>query len=160
HAGLGRPPHGASLRCLRAHRGDGVHRLAHPLGARPGDPRGGGAGAHADARPSDARRDERAARYPVVALGRPHRDRGDDPRPARDRHLPRRAPAGEPAAAARGGGDPVSISLARPAARRLAHAYFELTKPRIVSLVLMTGVPALLLAARGLPSPRVFWGAL
>jgi len=39
-------------------------------------------------------------------------------------------------------------------------AWFELTKPRIVSLVLFTGLPALLLAARGWPAPRVLWGAL
>jgi protoheme IX farnesyltransferase len=36
----------------------------------------------------------------------------------------------------------------------------ELTKPRIVMLVIMTGVPALLAAARGFPPPMVFWGAL
>jgi protoheme IX farnesyltransferase len=39
-------------------------------------------------------------------------------------------------------------------------AWLELTKPRIVSLVLFTGLPALLLAARGWPEPRVAWGAL
>jgi len=39
-------------------------------------------------------------------------------------------------------------------------AWLELTKPRIVSLVLFTGLPALLLAARGWPAPRVLWGAL
>ena len=43
---------------------------------------------------------------------------------------------------------------------RIARAYLELTKPRIVSLVLFTGLPALLLANHALPSPRVLWGAL
>ena len=38
--------------------------------------------------------------------------------------------------------------------------WLELTKPRIVSLVLFTGLPALLLAARGWPEQRVAWGAL
>jgi heme o synthase len=48
------------------------------------------------------------------------------------------------------------VSLART-----ARAYLDLTKPRIVSLVLFTGLPALLLAGGGRPiSPRVFWGAL
>lgn len=47
------------------------------------------------------------------------------------------------------------VSLART-----ARAYLELTKPRIVSLVLFTGLPALLLAGGRMPSPRVFWGAL
>jgi len=39
-------------------------------------------------------------------------------------------------------------------------AWLELTKPRIVSLVLFTGLPALLLAAHGWPAARVAWGAL
>ncbi|MEQ1833954.1 MAG: heme o synthase [Candidatus Eisenbacteria bacterium] len=39
-------------------------------------------------------------------------------------------------------------------------AWLELTKPRIISLVLFTGLPALLLAAGGWPEPRVLWGAL
>jgi heme o synthase len=43
---------------------------------------------------------------------------------------------------------------------RLPLAYLELTKPRIVFLVILTGVPALLSAAHGLPRPGVFWGAL
>ena len=54
----------------------------------------------------------------------------------------------------------MSTALTRPAARRVALAYLELTKPRIVSLVMVTGLPALLMAAGGLPSPGVFWGAL
>jgi protoheme IX farnesyltransferase len=39
-------------------------------------------------------------------------------------------------------------------------AWLELTKPRIVMLVLFTGLPPLLLAARGWPEARVFVGAL
>jgi protoheme IX farnesyltransferase len=39
-------------------------------------------------------------------------------------------------------------------------AWLELTKPRIVSLVLFTGLPALLLAAHGWPPVAVTWGAL
>ena len=53
----------------------------------------------------------------------------------------------------------VTPALAAPGARS-ARAWLELTKPRIVSLVLFTGLPALLLAAQGFPGPRVFWGAL
>ena len=41
---------------------------------------------------------------------------------------------------------------------RVFRAWLELTKPRIVSLVIFTGLPALLLA--GPASARVFWGAL
>jgi len=47
------------------------------------------------------------------------------------------------------------VSLART-----ARAYLELTKPRIISLVLFTALPALLLAGGHLPSARVFWGAV
>jgi protoheme IX farnesyltransferase len=54
----------------------------------------------------------------------------------------------------------VSVALAPVRARRVALAYLELTKPRIASLVVITGVPALLLAADGMPPARVFWGAL
>jgi len=54
----------------------------------------------------------------------------------------------------------VSVALAPASGRRLALAYLELTKPRIVMLVVITGVPALLLAAGGVPSARVFWGTL
>jgi len=41
---------------------------------------------------------------------------------------------------------------------RALRAWLELTKPRIVLLVIFTGLPALFLA--GPLSPRVFWGAL
>jgi protoheme IX farnesyltransferase len=54
----------------------------------------------------------------------------------------------------------VSVALAPVRARRLALAWLELTKPRIATLVVITGVPALLLAADGMPAPRIFWGAL
>jgi protoheme IX farnesyltransferase len=39
-------------------------------------------------------------------------------------------------------------------------AWLELTKPRIISLVLFTGLPALLLSAGGWPAPKLLWGAL
>jgi heme o synthase len=42
---------------------------------------------------------------------------------------------------------------ARPAALRMAAAYLELTKPRIVALIVMTGIPALLMAGPGVPPP-------
>jgi protoheme IX farnesyltransferase len=54
----------------------------------------------------------------------------------------------------------MSVAIPEAGARRQAAAYLELTKPRIVMLVVMTGVPALLLAAGGVPSPRVFIGTL
>ena len=54
------------------------------------------------------------------------------------------------------------MNLVMPRARglKLALAYLELTKPRIAMLVVMTGVPALLIAAHGFPEARVFWGTL
>ena len=54
----------------------------------------------------------------------------------------------------------MSVALAPAGARRRALAYLELTKPRIAMLVMVTGVPALLLAARGFPPPALFWGTL
>jgi len=54
----------------------------------------------------------------------------------------------------------MSVALAPAGTRGLAGAWLELTKPRIISLVVITGVPALLLAAGGMPPARVFWGAL
>jgi protoheme IX farnesyltransferase len=44
--------------------------------------------------------------------------------------------------------------------QQAALAYLELTKPRIVLLVLLTGIPALLLAARGLPDLGTVAGAI
>ncbi|HTO92374.1 MAG TPA: heme o synthase [Candidatus Sulfotelmatobacter sp.] len=53
-----------------------------------------------------------------------------------------------------------TFALAPASARRVAAAWLELTKPRIVLLVVLTGVPALLLAGGGFPKPGVFWGTL
>jgi protoheme IX farnesyltransferase len=57
------------------------------------------------------------------------------------------------------------MSLATPAPVPRARAgtlgaWLELTKPRIVLLVLFTGVPALQLAALGWPPPLLLWGTL
>jgi protoheme IX farnesyltransferase len=54
----------------------------------------------------------------------------------------------------------MSIALERRGARRLAAAYLELAKPRIVLLVIFTGMPALLMAGGGFPGPVLFWGTL
>jgi protoheme IX farnesyltransferase len=54
----------------------------------------------------------------------------------------------------------VSLAVPRADVRRIVLAYLELTKPRIVFLVLLTGVPALLLAARGWPDARTALGAI
>jgi len=55
----------------------------------------------------------------------------------------------------------VADRLDAPRARSASFgAWLELTKPRIVLLVLFTGVPALQLAALGWPPARVLWGAL
>ena len=54
----------------------------------------------------------------------------------------------------------MSVALAPATARRTARALLELTKPRIASLVVLTGVPALLMAAGGMPAPRIFFGAV
>jgi heme o synthase len=54
----------------------------------------------------------------------------------------------------------MSVALAPVSARRRALAYLELTKPRIVMLVMVTGVPALLMAGDGSPAPGLFWGTL
>lgn len=53
-----------------------------------------------------------------------------------------------------------SLAAASTGWTRLPLAFVELTKPRIVMLVLMTGVPAMMIAAHGFPAPKVFWGAL
>jgi len=56
------------------------------------------------------------------------------------------------------------VSTAAPVATHsqahVARAWLDLTKPRIVSLVLFTALPALLLAGGRSLSPMVFWGAL
>jgi heme o synthase len=54
----------------------------------------------------------------------------------------------------------VSIALPRPTATRRLAGYLDLTKPRIVLLVLVTGVPALLLAERAVPAAGLMWGTL
>jgi protoheme IX farnesyltransferase len=54
----------------------------------------------------------------------------------------------------------VTVALSSAGARRRALAYLDLTKPRIVLLVVVTGVPGLLMAAPGFPSPGVLWGTL
>ncbi len=53
----------------------------------------------------------------------------------------------------------MSVALAATTTSGTLRAWLELTKPRIVLLVLFTGLPAALLAAHGVPSARVFWGA-
>jgi protoheme IX farnesyltransferase len=53
----------------------------------------------------------------------------------------------------------MSVALSVPAARR-ASAYLELTKPRIVALVLLTGLPALLAATGGRPPLGLLIGTL
>ncbi len=54
----------------------------------------------------------------------------------------------------------MSIAIAGPRTQPLALAYLELTKPRIVLLVIITGIPALLLAGQGYPGHAIFWGTL
>lgn len=54
----------------------------------------------------------------------------------------------------------MSVALERSTAKSTALAYLELTKPRIVALVLFTGVPALLMAQQGFPPAGRFWGTL
>ncbi len=55
---------------------------------------------------------------------------------------------------------PLSAVVARPSALRVAQGYLELTKPRIVLLILMTGLPALLMASQGMPPARLFWATI
>jgi heme o synthase len=59
----------------------------------------------------------------------------------------------EPGAAEHATGD-------RPSLRDTVTAYYRLTKPRIVLLLLITTVPAMLLAAEGLPSPWLILATL
>jgi protoheme IX farnesyltransferase len=58
-------------------------------------------------------------------------------------------------AATRDAADPEALGApgGRPSLRDTVSAYVRLTKPRIVLLLLITTVPAMLLAAEGLPSP-------
>jgi protoheme IX farnesyltransferase len=64
-------------------------------------------------------------------------------------------PAAEPAAV-RPAAEPAAVR----SWLRTAQACLELTKPRIVLLILFTGLPALLMAARGFPPAGVFWATL
>jgi protoheme IX farnesyltransferase len=74
--------------------------------------------------------------------------------------------AGRPGAAPGPGPTPVPIDVAaeRSARRQRAvavlRAYVALTKPRIVELLLVTTVPAMVLAARGLPPPGLVLATL
>ena len=54
----------------------------------------------------------------------------------------------------------LAVAGERPTALQVVLAYLELTKPRIVLLVLFTGVPALLMAADGFPGAPRFFGTL
>src|SRR5262245_47955171 len=54
----------------------------------------------------------------------------------------------------------MSMAIARARPARVALAWLELTKPRIVLLVLLTGAPALLMAGGGLPPAHALWGAI
>jgi heme o synthase len=64
------------------------------------------------------------------------------------------AVAGRPAGDA-GAGEPIPAEGGRRSPRVLGKALFALTKPRIIELLLVTTVPTMLLAARGLPSARL-----
>ena len=69
----------------------------------------------------------------------------------------RRLPV-DPGALAPGPGG--GAATTRPDARGLASAWLELTKPRIVLLVIFTGLPALLMAGPGIPAPGLAAAAL
>ncbi|HET9671433.1 MAG TPA: heme o synthase, partial [Actinomycetota bacterium] len=64
-----------------------------------------------------------------------------------------------PAGARAGDGEPAR-SRSRSSLRDSVNAYYRLTKPRIVLLLLITTVPAMLLAAEGLPSPWLILATL
>ena len=55
---------------------------------------------------------------------------------------------------------PATAASATPPGRRkpgaIARSLFQLTKPRIIELLLVTTIPTMLLAQRGVPSLRVF----
>ena len=51
--------------------------------------------------------------------------------------------------------DALPAIAGRRSARVVARSLFALTKPRIIELLLVTTVPTMLLAQRGLPSIRV-----
>ena len=54
----------------------------------------------------------------------------------------------------------MTVVLAPVSLRRRALAYLDLTKPRIALLVMVTALPALLMAPGGFPAPVLFWGTL
>jgi hypothetical protein len=91
---------------------------------------------------------------PHLAVGRPAL--GDHGGPGAARRPVRRHPERDPAEP-----EPAPARTARQSAR----AYFLLTKPRIIELLLVTTVPTMFIAARGVPSPwlmaaTLFGGAL
>src|SRR5262249_11780766 len=109
---------------------------------------------------------ERAPRHPGVDLRAPPGERRAHAGAVAGGHVPARHDAGARARACRrsaraacGGAMSLTSELSGSRAASL-RAWLELTKPRIVSLVLFTGLPALLLAARGWPEAQVTWGAL
>jgi len=97
---------------------------------------------------------------PALALGGTSGDRDRDPGPDGHDHLAGGEGRSALARAPGGGGGAMSLAMPQVTVRRQALAYLELTKPRIVSLVVLTGVPALLIAAHGFPPARVFFGTL
>jgi protoheme IX farnesyltransferase len=63
------------------------------------------------------------------------------------------APAGPERGPATLADQPIAVrTAARPPRRRLVGSYVALTKPRIIELLLVTTVPAMFVAARGVPS--------
>ena len=54
--------------------------------------------------------------------------------------------------------DALPAIAGRRSARVVARSLFALTKPRIIELLLVTTIPTMLLAQRGLPSIRVLAG--
>ena len=137
--------------------------------ARTGDGRTRGPGATLDDRPRPVRRADDGGRGqrvdPAQALGR-RGTRGavrvDLGHGGRARHD---GEAREGGTGHRGRcrpgcrGRPDRARTARRSATRVT-AYYRLTKPRIVLLLLITTVPAMLLAARGLPSPWLILATL
>jgi heme o synthase len=83
------------------------------------------------------------ARKPVAAAAPPGPAAPDDP------SVRSRAPEGH--------ADPRLEPVSRMARVR---AYVALTKPRIIELLLITTVPAMIYAARGIPSPALIWWTL
>jgi heme o synthase len=61
---------------------------------------------------------------------------------------PRAHPDGSP-----GGMSPAAVAAGRRPARLVGGSLLALTKPRIIELLLVTTVPTMMLAARGLPAP-------